>query len=54
MRGKHIIPRCVLDAGKLILCRYLAEWQDLQAVFLPARCVYEQVFKRAAAARILQ
>ncbi|MNN88921.1 hypothetical protein D3C81_2066660 [compost metagenome] len=54
MRGKHIIPCCILDAGKLILSSYLAEWHNLQAVFLPACGVHKQIFKCTTTARVLQ
>lgn len=43
MRRHHVIAAHVLDVQKLILCRYLRQWDDLNAIFLAVGRAHKQV-----------
>ncbi|MNY33284.1 hypothetical protein D3C86_1675540 [compost metagenome] len=46
---KQIVATDVFDRAEVILGRDLTDWDQLDAVFLPTRCIHEQVAEVARA-----
>lgn len=54
VRCQHVIAGGRLHPHKLILSRYLAEWQYLHGVFAAVKCLQKDVLKCTAAPDIRQ